>query len=183
MNIDLYLDMRDRVSKYQPYRDAHGRVSEDPQVYALRMQISLLPNWPAEVLIEWLHRHADFIDTYAFLRFETFSFSRETWPLERIPDREAFADPGFCDSFSNIEERARYRYDWLAQYMMREGTWNTPIILLRNDQGRIRSHAGLRLKRPYHLLEGHRRLSFLNGLRRLGTAQPRHDVWVVTKTS
>lgn len=173
--------MQRELIKYQPYRDEHGWVTEAPFEYARRMKLTVLPNWPEEVLIEWLHRHADFIDKYAFLRFETFSFSREPWPLEYIPGRQAFADERFCDSFSNIEERAKNPYDWLAIYMLREGTWNTPIVFLQNKLGQFRFPYGLPLKHPYHLLEGHRRLSFLNGLRRIGKALPIHDVWVVTK--
>ncbi|MBW4472622.1 MAG: hypothetical protein KME45_19950 [Stenomitos rutilans HA7619-LM2] len=167
------------TSKYQPFRDSDERVIEDEESYARRMKADVLPDWPKEVLIEWLHRHADFIWKYVYLGFETFSFSNERWPLEKIPSREAFDDEEFCDAFSNVEERASDPYDWLAQHMLEQGTWNTPIILLQNERGQHTFPGGEPLKRPFHLLEGHRRLSFLNGLRKIGKAFPYHDVWVV----
>jgi hypothetical protein len=77
-------------------------------------------------------------------------------------------------------ERAAYsRHDWLAHYMLQEGTWNTPIILLDSTTVAAAAAAhGARLKAPFHLLEGHRRLAFLQGLIRLGKARPEHVVWL-----
>ena len=57
---------------------------------------------------------------------------------------------------------------------------NTPIILLDNRGIRGFLHEP-KLKSPYHLLEGHRRLSFLQGLKRLGKARDRHSVWITRR--
>lgn len=166
------------LSRFDPYRDSYGWVSENPEAYAQRMQAGLLPHWPTELLIEWLHRHNSSADRYTFLSFEAMHFSRETWPLERIPNRGVFYDPTFCDNFTDVERRSRTPSDWLAQYMLEHGTWNTPIVLLDNQAGRIEFPNGVLLKTPFHLLEGHRRLSFLNGLRMIGKATATHDIWV-----
>jgi hypothetical protein len=168
------------LARFDPYRDAGDWVSEDPQIYAARMQRDLLPAWPTEVLVEWFHRHARHLNDYAFLRFETFHFSRERWPTEAIPGRDAFADPRFCDDFQDVERRAQERYDWLAKYMVEHGTWNTPIILLQTPAPGMMAPGRWQLRYPLHLLEGHRRLSFLTGLRGLGKAAALHDVWLVT---
>lgn len=173
--------MDDVPNKYEPYQDQGGDVAEDCCAYVQRMKATLLPHWPDEVLREWLHRHAGSIDTYVFLEFETFSFAKQIWPLSRIPGREAFEDEVVCDQFSNVEERAEQPGDWLAQYMVREGTWNTPIVLLDNQHGQWAFPDGSPLKQPYHLLEGHHRLAFLNTLRVTGKARAEHEVWVVTK--
>lgn len=170
---ETYLD------QFEPHRDSSGRPSEEPDRYALRMQQKLLPAWPAEVLIEWLYRHAGHLYDYAPLRFENFTFICESWSLEDIPGREAFADPKFCDDFLDVEVRATNRHDWLAIYMQNHGTWNTPILLLDTPRPEITMPGGWPLRYPYHLLEGHRRLSFLNGLRNSGKAASKHDVWVV----
>jgi hypothetical protein len=167
------------LAQFDPFRDPDRRVDESPHQYAVRLQSSLLPHWPSEVLIEWLYRHAGHIYAYAFLRFELFQFSKVVWPLEKIPGREAFADPRFCDDFQNVEERARNRYDWLAKYMIVNGTWNTPVILLETPQVEIVAPGGWVLRYPLHLLEGHRRLSFLTGLRAISKALPQHAVWLV----
>ena len=60
------------LQQFDPYRKSE-RVSEDAVSYAAKMQQSLLPLWPAEVLIEWLHRYAGHINDYAPLRdFQVF---------------------------------------------------------------------------------------------------------------
>lgn len=173
-NLDNYLE------RFDPFRDDSDWVSEEANVYADRMQSTLLPHWPTEVLIEWFHRHARSLYRYAFLRFERFRFDRQTWQLDHIPNREAFDDESFCERFMDVESRAENPHDWLAHYMLRHGTWNTPIIMLDNPRGDFTCPGDRRLKSPFHLLEGHRRLSFLNGLRQIGKARLQHDVWIVT---
>ncbi|HEY9852080.1 MAG TPA: hypothetical protein V6D28_21580 [Leptolyngbyaceae cyanobacterium] len=165
--------------KYQPFRDEDLRVVEEESDYVNRMHSTSLSNWPEELLKEWLYRHADHIEKYAFLEFEKFQFTQEVWLLNQIPGREAFDDEQFCDNFRNVRERAENPHDWLAQYMLREGTWNTPVILLNSPLGQYQFPSGKLLKHPYHLLEGHRRLSFLNGLIGLDKAAPEHKVWLV----
>ena len=166
---------------YEPYADASGRAIESPEVFVKRMRSTVLPSWPEEVLREWLYRHRGFLFRYAHLAFPRFRFSRETWPLDRVPGREAFREGEFCDSFSNVEERATNPYDWLALFMLERGTWNTPIVVLSNERGEHRDEWDeAPLRAPYQLLEGHRRLSFLVGLRRLRRALPHHEVFVVS---
>lgn len=166
------------LRQFDAVRDGGERVTEPPEDFAARMQDTVLPNWPSEILIEWFHRHAGHISQYAHLGFERFKFNREVWPLCKIPGRESFRDPRFCDDFNNIQTRASNPNDWLAKYMQSHGTWNTPIVLLRVF-GSTRGRKGVQLRRPLHLLEGHRRLAFLVGLRSLGRASSEHNVWVV----
>jgi hypothetical protein len=166
--------------KFDPFRDKHGFVIEPPESYAERIA-KMLPSWPQEVIIEWLHRHNSACSRYESLGFENFSFSKVLWPLNSIPDRSAFWDPKFCDNFKDIERRATQAAfpDWLAQYMLKNGTWNTPPIFLENEGNKTLIGAVTHLKSPFHLLEGHRRVSFLNGLREIGKANAEHYVWVV----
>jgi hypothetical protein len=140
-----------------------------------------LSHWPTELLKEWVFRHADQMEDYAFLGFERLRFESATWEVGQIPGREAFKDERFCDNFQDVEVRAQLnKHDWLAHYMLKEGTWNTPIVLMDNRRAPGFLHEP-KLKMPYHLLEGHRRLSFLQGLRRLGKARPKHAVWIVRR--
>lgn len=171
-----------RIAKYDPYRDKNDWVCEETHAYIDRMQNGPLARWPSEVLIQWPYRHADQFDKYEFLGFENFSFLKECWNIEKLPGREAFDSPKFCDNFKDIERRARIRFpeDWLAKYMLEHGTWNTPIVLLKNSEGTLVHPNSDRLRSPYHLLEGHRRLSFLNGLRETGKAKSEHEVWIAT---
>lgn len=125
-------DIYPTTMQYQPHRDADWHVIELASDYISRLQGGLLRHWPTEVLGEWLHRHADFMEDYAFLGFERLRFTRVSWELAQIPGREAFRDESFCDSFQNVEVRAaENQHDWLAHHMLQEGTWNTSYRTFR----------------------------------------------------
>lgn len=172
------------AAPYLPYLGRNERLEETAEEYARRMQSTVLPHWPEEPLREWLHRHFNHLETYAFLGYENLRFDRQTWGLNSIPGREAFRDPRFCDDFSRtFEARVQKGGDWLAEYMSEHRTWPTPVLLLENLDGNLTYPHGGKLNRPYHLLEGHRRLSFLTALRQSGRALPQHDVWLVRKMS
>jgi len=172
-------DIYPTTLKYQPQRDHHFNVAEECSNYVQRIHNSLLPNWPHELLKEWLYRHADSMEKYAFLHFESFRFELKTWERDRIPGGQAFDNEKFVAEFSNVASRAQVG-DWLAIHMMREGTWNTPIVLLDNRSNTCRFPDQRLLKSPYHLLEGHRRLSYLIGLKRMGRAALKHTAWIVS---
>jgi hypothetical protein len=172
------LDRDSYLDQFDPIRDDYGRVCEPADVYAERMQAGLLSNWPTEVLVEWFHHHAGNIELYAPLKFERMQFRRETWPDERVPGREAFFDPTFCDDPSDVLSRAHARNDWLANYMAEHGTWNIPIVLLESETS-LSIREDLQTRTPLHLLEGHKRLSYLEGLRELGRAASEHVLWIV----
>jgi hypothetical protein len=169
------------VANYLPYLDDCQRIVEPADEYVRRMQATVLPHWPEEPLVEWLHRNYNSLKDYGFLGYDSLHFELQTWDLEAIPGREAFADPGFCDDFSGSFEYRVREVDWLARYMNEHGTWSTPIYLLENLDGAISYPWGERLNQPYHLLEGHRRLSFLVALRHLGKALPGHQIWLARK--
>ena len=175
-------DIESYLQQFDPFRDENEEVTEESHDYVKRMQAGPLPNWPDKPLIEWLHRHAQCIDRYAKLKYERFQFQRQHWLLDQIPGCEAFDKKYFYDNFRDIKLRAENPKDWLAHFMLENGTWNTPIVLLDNENNRYGLKIGETLKQPYHLLEGHGRLSFLNGLRDLECAKPGHDVWLVNLT-
>lgn len=161
-------DIYPTTMQYQPHRDADWRVVESSSEYISRMQQGLLRHWPAEVIREWLHRLKT---EKCIVLHDSQKYGGE---LTRIPGREAFRDESFCDRFQNMEVRAADgQHDWLAHYMLKEGAWNTPIVHLDNP-GPVPIWRMKEIKTPYHLLESHRRLSFLQGLKRLGQARSVH---------
>ena len=172
------LDCESYLEQFDPLRDTYGNVCEAADVYAARMQAGILSNWPTEVLKEWLHRHAGHIERYAPLKFERMRFRRESWPDQRVPGREAFLDPTFYEDCSDFLHRAQSRNGWLADYMATHGTWNTPIVLLESEE-RLSIREDLLTRQPLHLLEGHNRLAYLEGLREQGRAASEHTVWIV----
>lgn len=170
--------------RYQPLRDRDFKVIETKSNYINRMKGNVLPNWPKELLEEWLYRHAIDIEKYTFLNFRKFVFEKEIWHLKDIPKKEVYHDPLFFENFKNIKTRANHdSNDWLAHYMLENGTWNTPIVLLKSPKGNINFLHGESLRSPFHLLEGHRRLAFLNGLKELNLAKERHELWITSKKS
>lgn len=171
----------DEGSQYEPQKNADGRVIEAVENYVSRMHATHLPHFPEELLVEWLYRHHNSLYTYAFL-FESLRFERQTWKLKDIPGCEAFNDQRFCATFSRtFDYRVRDRFDWLARYMNQKGTWNTPVVLLENSRGDITAPAWVAIRQPYHLMEGHRWLSFLVALRNQGRALDEHAVWLARK--
>ena len=168
-------------SQYAPQKNCDGLGREDVKTYVARMHATILPHFPEELLVEWLYRHHSFLSTYAFL-FESLRFERQTWKLDAIPGCEAFNDQRFCETFSRtFDSRVCDSLDWLAQYMNRHRTWNTPIVLLENLRGDIESPSWVTIRQPYHLMEGHRRLSFLVALRNQGRALDEHLIWLARK--
>ena len=173
-NIESY------VQRFSPLMDSHGCAIEATTEYVRRMQAGPLPDWPDEVLAEWFRRHHECLWKYARLGYEQFHFRKELWDVERVPRHEAFDDDWNTDNYTNVESRAENPNDWLPRFMLENGTWNTPIILLENIDDRCAVEFARTLNSPYHLLEGHRRLSFLIGLRDQNLAAAEHYVWLVT---
>jgi hypothetical protein len=169
------------VAQYLPYLDSSERSIESGKDYVRRMQTTVLPYWPEGPLLEWLYRHYQCIETYEFLGFDTFQFELQNWDLADIPVADAFADPKYFDSLTSSFEHWVTKGEWLARYMSQNGTWNTPICLLENLNGELAYPWGDKLNQPYHLLEGHRRLSFLNALRSSGNALAKHEIWLIRK--
>ncbi len=115
------------------------------------------PNFPDELLVEWLYSTpllahvalgGPILDvspdyTYSFL-WDSLEFKEEVWPLRKVPGPEAmdgvelsvddcvedfdkwhnWSTRGGGRRQGNIESRA-----WLAEYMEKHGTWNTPVEL------------------------------------------------------
>ena len=170
-NRDAYL------AQFDPHRNTDERVIEEPLAYAARMQRSLLPHWPTDILVDWLHWHERHIYQYASLGFENLHFRLETWSLERIPGAEAFRDPNFIKDCGSIEAQIKAG-GWLVKYMVEHGTWKTPIILLDTRGVPKVATSKQPLRFPVHLLEGHHRLAFLNLLRDQPGTRPEHKVWI-----
>ena len=152
---------------------------ETEQEYVIRIRRKL-PNWPEEVVIEWLFRHQGFLEPYSSLDWKRFRFTLLNLTTIEIPGCEVFMDETICNSgykdFLNYAKEG----EWLATYMLNNGTWNTPIILLSNPNADLTDRWKDSLKSPLHLLEGHRRLSYFTMLRQLHKAKDSHYVWLVS---
>ena len=159
---------------------------ETEQAFIERMRSSLLPNLPTNVLSQWLYRHREHA-LYSSLGYENLLFEEhpEEWYTEDVPLET-------CGAFEAIQSYAAWydqhvetmNYEWLCKYMTEHGTWPEPIIMLDNRDGiRLEAEAGSEAGRPYHLLEGHRRLGFFLALKRRHALAATHKVWVAVLRS
>jgi hypothetical protein len=149
--------------------------------YATRIHTTVLPNFPEEVLIEWFHRHPLVIKKHLFLEFDSLHFEQQLWSLDDLPGREAFESEHDHRHLVSVFDQMFKADNFVARYMSDHGTWNTPILLMKNLSGKLRWPSGETFNHPYHLLEGHKRLAFLSVLRRSGKALKEHQVWIIDR--
>jgi hypothetical protein len=151
---------------------------EAEEKYIYRMK-KLLPCFPDDVLINWFYRHWMNVVDYYPLGFESLRFTLQTWKLDDIPGVEAMRDGSFFGNFDYLLKSKTAR-DPVSSMMNNEGKWPCPVIFFQNTTNEV-DYCGEPLKRPWHLLEGHRRLSYLITARERSIAALEHKVWVVTK--
>lgn len=136
---------------------------------------SEIPDVPEGVAEQWVHRHFDG-SPYAFLPIEQLRFEQQSWSLEQL----AAVTFGACWSWNptDVARLDRERATPLATMMLETGTWPAPILVLDNPDGLL-DDTGVRMGR-WHLVEGHRRLTYLRCLASRGAARPTHPVWIVS---
>lgn len=144
----------------------------------------VLPNFPECVLEQWTYRHFDnFCSDYWWLDFTELKFERVLFDREKImeinskiPDTLNF----WGDDFINRPEY-RAKNTWLGKYMMENRKWPKPIIVF--DTNNNTAELEHELLKPYHLLEGHFRLAYMQALIRysIDNVQTLHEIWLVHK--
>jgi len=140
----------------------------------------LLPNVPKEACREWLYRNQVSRTAYPFLPLDRLHFERVIW-AEPIIETVRFGESWGNHKKWQEELRKEHHHfedQWLWKWMQQNGTWPTPIIVLKSTG--LRDPRWNELLNPLHLIEGHRRLEFLRGLFARGEARPTHDVFLAT---
>lgn len=153
--------------------------AEDFDEYYERSK-ELMPNFPKSALKSWIHRHyLDAVREYGWVDLRKIIFKPAVWTTKFIYDNVS------THKMEDVVEALSYHvyndYNWLGKYFLAKGTWNTEIIVLQNDSG-LENPYGEKYGKPYHLIEGHRRLGYL---RRLFREKPSiladsHQLWLVT---
>lgn len=118
-----------------------------------------LPNFPAEVLLEWQGRHGyESMRTWAHLDLETLVFEEELWSYNQLTQIQAI-DSGFTEVGPHTQGgyHINRKGDWTGEYINKHHTWSAPIIVIEHpvavSEGYRQIPAGL------VLIEGHNRLS------------------------
>lgn len=141
--------------------DLYKKENENFENYFKRIN-GILPNWPEEVVKEWLHRHNNQIDDYIFLGFDKFKFYLEKWSTKEIVEKiDSYKMTNLIDPLGT--QILDIPYSFLQKYIHKNGTWPSPIIILKTETNMIIKD-GYILGNPYHLLEGHLRLGYIRTL-------------------
>ncbi|MCP4020866.1 MAG: hypothetical protein GY729_03405 [Desulfobacteraceae bacterium] len=145
---------------------------------------SALPNFPKNVIEQWVFRHFDsFIDKNWWIGLEGLSFNLESWSNEDIFNKvnslkmdmvDHWGDR-FCNRLMN-----KRLIGWLDDFYMNKKKWPHPIIILKNKKG-IADPDGKQLSQPYHLLEGHMRLAYFRAFikKKISPKYGCQDIWIV----
>lgn len=142
----------------------------------------LLPNWPEEVVKEWLYRHNNQIEDYFYLGFHNFKFSLEKWENEQIMKLINSHKMDYVIDPLGLQILDK-PYSFLQKYIHKNGTWPSPIIVLKTEDDAILGSKEL-LGKPYHLLEGHLRLGYIRNLYKNNKQlKKEHLVYIVKKVN
>ena len=139
-----------------------------------------LPYFPDDVLEQWVYENYSIFSEdiwdidYDRLRFSEVMINNEdVW---KIQDAANYYDNGIGEDV--ITEKTRTTE--LSDYMLYNGTWPRPIIVLDTENSNV--EGDYEYLRPYHLLEGHRRLVYLKRMLDSGlSVQKQHKVWKVIR--
>ena len=137
-----------------------------------------LPDFPDEVLFEWLGRHGyHSLNTWAHLPLEKLCFTEVAWDFDKLKEIQALDS---CWTEIGPSSHGGYQLNrpqhWLGEYIRKNGTWPAPIIVLENAKEQA-NRCGPTIPAGLVLIEGHRRLSNLLNLPKI-EQQPAHRVWL-----
>lgn len=138
-----------------------------------------LPNFPSEVLLEWIGRHGyEQMRRWKHVDLKSLKFEKVEWTtaevarLKPMPNSEDYFQRG--DNSMGTAALAR-NGDWLAQQLLSYGTWPYPIVVMEND-GTFSGPSGA-VPVGNVLVEGHRRVSLLLNAPQ-DMLQDTHKVWL-----
>jgi hypothetical protein len=149
------------------------------------------PNVPDDVAQYWLHEHWRH-SPYGYLRSRDYRFELEEWDAQRLWDiRSRWCD--FVSTNTDCVEHGEYLLTLAchpycystALYMIANGEFPTPIIVLDNRDG----HLGVsNVTEPWEvlpseliLIEGHRRFNLALHLQRIGKLRPIIKIWIMKR--
>ena len=164
---------------YEPKVNNIGEHIESPDEYFLRIK-NILPNFPKEVLIQWLYEHWNDIDNFAWLGFEKLNFESVEWSVSEllasgIEDHEVIETYKYNFVNGSYSDRIKS----LSSYFQKYGTWLIAPLLLKNQDNNISYPNGFACNSPYHPIEGHHRFAIFFANKKSELLQKEHKIWLV----
>jgi len=150
-----------------------------------------LPNLNREICEQWLYRHWDETE-YAFLPLEKLFWKLESWTTNKFISAVGIWDEAVICENGHKYCQAEYDYEIFNEYdrpkyeptltMNKTGSWNLPVLVLYSPSG-FHTTRGVREDIKYWLIEGHKRIRYLNALNYYGKGESNHSVYVLSLNS
>ncbi|MFA6815771.1 MAG: hypothetical protein WCS73_05700 [Lentisphaeria bacterium] len=161
----------------------YGNIDSEPfKEYEERIK-PYLPNIPSCVLEQFFHRHwNDVLSTWSWIGLKELKFEKLTWKTEKVLEFIKSHQEDLIDSYEKqFETSSMFQSSWLGSYMLTNGTWPSPIIVLHNENN-IKFPNGIPLQEPYSLMEGHHRLAYFRFIKKNHPSiiQGVHSLWLAT---
>jgi hypothetical protein len=181
--------MDDYPEHLSPSFHSDGSKKENFDVWWKRVK-SYFPDVPEEVARHWIYEHWD-QSPYGQLSSSGYDFSLEDWPSNQLTEiRSIWCDYNESNADcvthgerlveTDIVPGRRYK---TAVYMSEHGDFPSPIIVLDNRDGFLKSQpqAFRQIPASYVLIEGHRRFNIALYLQSKGLLRPTVHVWLMTR--
>ena len=146
-----------------------------------KMFKDFFPHFPSEVVKQWPYRHfQDFSGEYRWeIEYDRLEFRKDCLKVEDFFTIEAY---GFTNKdLIGMGNTHLFDNEYVANYIRDHLTYPVPIIVLDSLNSNLSGQ--YEFKKPYHILEGHRRSWLMRAL--IETDNPEipeyHQIWKVTR--
>ena len=169
--------------EYLPFLDDAGHVVEERSAHFQRVS-RLLPNFPENVLGQWIYEHWNDVGRFDWINFPRLEFRTESWTTEQIKSCGAATHP-FVELHRRHFETGEggRRTNRIARYMQQHGTWPVPPLFVENQAGSIKYPDGGLFCKPFHPIEGQHRVGVFMSLAQSGKLRSHHAIWRVSVQS
>lgn len=136
-----------------------------------------------QICEQWVYRHWNH-SHYSFLPLEKLSWRLEDWKTEEILNQTGIFDQGLISDEGHTYCSPAFDYEMIqneyepSRTMDITGTWNIPILVLHSPSGFI-FEKGPRPDVRYWLIEGHKRIRYLNALVHHGKPSATHFLYLL----
>jgi len=166
------------IELFLPKQDIDDQYLETEDDYCDRIK-NLLPNFPKDILSQWLYEHCGDIEKFAWLDFTKLKFKKKLWGIEELIDFNIENYEIVKHYLEHIKRKTKTpRFDSLTSYIRKNGTWPTAPIFLENCTNQHFYPNGLACHVPIHPLEGHHRLAVLLSYKKEKFIKQKHEIWI-----
>jgi hypothetical protein len=137
-----------------------------------------LANLHPQIAEQWVYRHWLYTN-FSHISLPDLTWRREVWPTQEIlelverPRKDEDAEHDYRVFHVKLPTHEP------AKTMDTTGTWNFPILVLRTPEG-VMTYSGPSPDARFWLIEGHKRMRYLNALASRNQCADEHALFVLT---